>query len=147
MVYIFWVWNPGLATISYIHTNKLYSGFTIVSSFLFAHRIYIFEKYYDIQTILRTLLSFFNSVGKDPPAEPGSPMVPSYGDGQVTYEHRPSRHSDTPLSGSRSGQILWIRGLTRLQTQVSTLFCMFVFSHLIIHTIQHKIIRHDIFFN
>ena len=89
----------------------------------------------------------FNSVGKDPPAEPGSPMVPSYGDGQGTYEHRPSRHSDTPLSGSRSGQILWIRGLTRLQTQVSTLSCMFVFSHLIIHTIQHKIIRHDIFFN
>ena len=84
---------------------------------------------------------FFNSVGKDPPAEPGSPMVPSYGDGQGTYEHRPSRHSDTPLSGSRSGQILWIRGLTRLQTQVSTLSCMFVFSHLIIHTIQHKIIN------
>ena len=72
-------------------------------------------------------------------------MVPSYGDGQATYEHRPSRHSDTPLSGSRSGQILWIRGLTRLQTQVRTLSCMFVFSHLIIHTIQHKIIRHDIF--
>ena len=69
----------------------------------------------------------FNSVGKDPPAEPGSPMVPSYGDGQGTYEHRPSRHSDTPLSGSRSGQILWIRGLTRLQTQVSNFLACLCF--------------------
>ena len=90
----------------------------------------------------------FNSVGKDPPAEPGSPMVPSYGDGQGTYEHRPSRHSDTPLSGSRSGQILWIRGLTRLQTQVSNFLaclCFLISSYTQYNTKSSTLF--DIFFN
>ena len=61
---------------------------------------------------------FLYRVGKEPPPEPASPVVISTVDGG--FETRPSRH-DTPLSGSRSGQILWIRGLTRLQTQVGFL--------------------------
>merc|ERR1711997_117801 len=55
--------------------------------------------------------------GKEPPAEPASPIAMSTWQDGVGMEQRPSRH-DTPLSGSRSGQILWIRGLTRLQTQI-----------------------------
>ena len=34
-----------------------------------------------------------------------------------SYPHHSSHHTHNPMTG-RSGQILWIRGLTRLQTQV-----------------------------
>lgn len=72
-------------------------------------------------------LIHYYRVGKEPPPEPASPIVMSTFDG-VGMEQRPSRH-DTPLSGSRSGQILWIRGLTRLQTQVGFSLHVCVISH------------------
>lgn len=47
--------------------------------------------------------------------EPMSPLAMSANEhGHHHHHHEPS------LTGSRSGQILWIRGLTRLQTQVGT---------------------------
>ncbi|XP_071745596.1 LOW QUALITY PROTEIN: plasma membrane calcium-transporting ATPase 2 [Lepeophtheirus salmonis] len=52
------------------------------------------------------------AIGRQPPTEPTSPLAMSGHEGGHHHHH------DIPLSGSRSGQILWIRGLTRLQTQV-----------------------------
>ena len=37
-----------------------------------------------------------------------------------SYPHHPTHHTHNPMT-ARSGQILWIRGLTRLQTQVGHL--------------------------
>ncbi|CAB4067371.1 ATP2B [Lepeophtheirus salmonis] len=52
------------------------------------------------------------AIGRQPPTEPTSPLAMSGHEGGHHHHH------DIPLSGSRSGQILWIRGLTRLQTQL-----------------------------
>merc|ERR1712012_601782 len=49
----------------------------------------------------------------EPPPEPTSPMNLSAN--EVGHHHH---HHHESFSGSRSGQILWIRGLTRLQTQL-----------------------------
>ncbi len=68
-----------------------------------------------VSFIIFSLLLLFSSrsIGREPPPEPLSPVVMS------VNEHHPHHHHHEPsLSGSRSGQILWIRGLTRLQTQV-----------------------------
>lgn len=54
------------------------------------------------------------AIGRQPPPEPNSPLAMSANDTGHHHHH----HHDTPLTGSRSGQILWIRGLTRLQTQL-----------------------------
>lgn len=53
------------------------------------------------------------SYGRQPPVEPTSPIAMSLND--AGHHHH---HHEQPLSNSRSGQILWIRGLTRLQTQL-----------------------------
>jgi len=55
--------------------------------------------------------NFSPRVGTNPP-EPLSPNLD--GDSVPTYPHHPHQH---PIV-NRSGQILWIRGLTRLQTQL-----------------------------
>merc|ERR1719323_545279 len=53
-------------------------------------------------------------VGSNPPETLNSPNL----DGDpVTGHHSSHRDSHNPIQ-SRSGQILWIRGLTRLQTQI-----------------------------
>ena len=83
---------------------------------------------------LITLFTFLPRIGKEAPPEPASPIVTAIDGGFM--EQRPSRH-DTPLAGTRSGQILWIRGLTRLQTQVGYI-CMFVFTSF--YTLLHIII-------
>ena len=53
--------------------------------------------------------------GTQPPPEPiGSPIALSAN--EVGHSHHHHHHES--FSSTRSGQILWIRGLTRLQTQV-----------------------------
>ena len=59
-----------------------------------------------------TLNVFFSRVGTNPP-EPLSPNLD--GDSVPSYPHH---HNHQHPIVNRSGQILWIRGLTRLQTQV-----------------------------
>ncbi len=61
---------------------------------------------------LRSNVQFISRYGRQPPVEPTSPIAMSLNEA--------GHHHDQNLSGSRSGQILWIRGLTRLQTQVGT---------------------------
>ena len=58
------------------------------------------------------LNTFFSRVGTNPP-EPLSPNLD--GDSVPSYPHH---HNHQHPIVNRSGQILWIRGLTRLQTQV-----------------------------
>ena len=58
--------------------------------------------------------------GRQPPVEPTSPIAMSLNEA--------GHHHDAPLSTSRSGQILWIRGLTRLQTQVGINWSIQLFS-------------------
>eukprot|EP00096_Caligus_rogercresseyi_P001662 TRINITY_DN127_c0_g1_i1.p1 TRINITY_DN127_c0_g1~~TRINITY_DN127_c0_g1_i1.p1 ORF type:complete len:839 (-),score=209.17 TRINITY_DN127_c0_g1_i1:2656-5172(-) len=55
------------------------------------------------------------AIGRQPPPAPTSPLAIS---GNESGHHHHHYHHDNPLSSSRSGQILWIRGLTRLQTQL-----------------------------
>ena len=57
--------------------------------------------------------------GRQPPPEPTSPIAFNVAGNEVGHHHH---HHHESFSGSRSGQILWIRGLTRLQTQVGQ-FC------------------------
>ena len=57
-------------------------------------------------------MPFISRYGRQPPVEPTSPIAMSLNEA--------GHHHEQNLSGSRSGQILWIRGLTRLQTQVGT---------------------------
>ena len=45
-----------------------------------------------------------------------SPLTSFVNDGHGGVHH--SIHHESSITGTRSGQILWIRGLTRLQTQV-----------------------------
>jgi len=52
-------------------------------------------------------------VGTHPP----EPLSPHLDDPAPSYSHHASHHTHNPMVG-RSGQILWIRGLTRLQTQL-----------------------------
>ena len=66
-------------------------------------------------TIFPTL-SNSSSIGKEPPAPPMSPLTSFVNDGHGGVHH--SIHHESSITGTRSGQILWIRGLTRLQTQV-----------------------------
>ena len=56
----------------------------------------------------------FFRYGRQPPPEPTSPIALSAN--EVGHHHH--HHHHEPFTSSRSGQILWIRGLTRLQTQV-----------------------------
>merc|ERR1712141_86782 len=53
--------------------------------------------------------------GRQPPPEPTSPIAFNVAGNEVGHHHH---HHHESFSGSRSGQILWIRGLTRLQTQI-----------------------------
>jgi len=52
-------------------------------------------------------------VGSNPP----EPLSPNLDDPPTSYTHHGNHHTHNPMVG-RSGQILWIRGLTRLQTQL-----------------------------
>jgi len=52
-------------------------------------------------------------VGTHPP----EPLSPHLDDPAPSYSHHATHHTHNPMVG-RSGQILWIRGLTRLQTQI-----------------------------
>ena len=45
-----------------------------------------------------------------------SPLTSFVNDGHGGVHH--NLHHESSITGTRSGQILWIRGLTRLQTQV-----------------------------
>ena len=45
-----------------------------------------------------------------------SPLTSFVNDGHGGMHH--NLHHESSITGTRSGQILWIRGLTRLQTQV-----------------------------
>merc|ERR1719322_677007 len=56
------------------------------------------------------------AIGKEPPAPPMSPLTSFVNDGHGGVHH--SIHHESSITGTRSGQILWIRGLTRLQTQL-----------------------------
>ena len=60
-----------------------------------------------------------NRVGTNPP-EPLSPHLDGEAGGLGAGYHHNSHHAHHNPIVNRSGQILWIRGLTRLQTQVST---------------------------
>ena len=62
--------------------------------------------------------------GRQPPPEPTSPIAFNVAGNEVGHHHH---HHHESFSGSRSGQILWIRGLTRLQTQVGQ-FCSCFYS-------------------
>jgi Ca2+ transporting ATPase len=67
-----------------------------------------------ITTIPNSCLPNSLSIGSQPPPEPTSPIVFSNEVGGHHHQH----HHHESFSSTRSGQILWIRGLTRLQTQV-----------------------------
>ena len=64
-------------------------------------------------------LKIYFRYGRQPPPEPTSPINFNIAGNEVGHHHH---HHHESFSGSRSGQILWIRGLTRLQTQVGQ-FC------------------------
>ncbi|XP_059099643.1 plasma membrane calcium-transporting ATPase 2-like isoform X2 [Tigriopus californicus] len=68
-----------------------------------------------ITTIPTSCLPSSFEIGKQPPSsmEPNSPTANS-----VNEHHHYHHHHEGSITGSRSGQILWIRGLTRLQTQL-----------------------------
>ncbi|XP_059099644.1 plasma membrane calcium-transporting ATPase 2-like isoform X3 [Tigriopus californicus] len=68
-----------------------------------------------ITTIPTSCLPSSFEIGKQPPSsmEPNSPTANS-----VNEHHHYHHHHEGSITGSRSGQILWIRGLTRLQTQI-----------------------------
>merc|ERR1719438_398443 len=63
--------------------------------------------------------NFATRVGTNPPEPLNSPNLDGEPLSSYTEHHRHSSHRDShnPIQ-SRSGQILWIRGLTRLQTQI-----------------------------
>jgi Ca2+ transporting ATPase len=68
-----------------------------------------------ITTIPNSCIPHSLSYGRQPPPEPTSPIAFNVAGNEVGHHHH---HHHESFSGSRSGQILWIRGLTRLQTQV-----------------------------
>jgi len=68
-----------------------------------------------ITTIPNSCIPKSFSYGRQPPPEPTSPIAISAN--EVGHHHHHHDHHAS-FSGSRSGQILWIRGLTRLQTQL-----------------------------
>merc|ERR1719150_1188820 len=68
-----------------------------------------------ITTIPNSCIPHSLSYGRQPP-EPTSPVALSAN--EVGHGHHHHHHHHESFSGSRSGQILWIRGLTRLQTQL-----------------------------
>ena len=78
--------------------------------------------------------------GEQPPAEPTSPIVLTAND---AYHHPRTSMHDTPLTSSRSGQILWIRGLTRLQTQVGNSHACLLSPQIFTHTFTHNHIQKD----
>merc|ERR1712083_204392 len=67
-----------------------------------------------ITTIPNSCIPHSFSYGRQPPAEPTSPIALSAN--EVGHGHHHHHHES--FSSTRSGQILWIRGLTRLQTQI-----------------------------
>merc|ERR1712223_841426 len=68
-----------------------------------------------ITTIPNSCIPHSLSYGRQPPPEPTSPIAFNVAGNEVGHHHH---HHHESFSGSRSGQILWIRGLTRLQTQL-----------------------------
>ena len=87
--------------------------------------------------------------GTQPPPEPiGSPIALSAN--EVGHSHHHHHHES--FSSTRSGQILWIRGLTRLQTQVGQRISQLIpaFFHFFFHIFslfQQQVcflINHDI---
>lgn len=70
-----------------------------------------------ITTIPNSCIPKSLSYGREPPPEPTSPINLS-GNEVGHHHHHHHHHHHESFSSSRSGQILWIRGLTRLQTQL-----------------------------
>ena len=66
----------------------------------------------------------FSRYGREPPPEPTSPI--NLSGNEVGHHHHHHHHHHESFSSSRSGQILWIRGLTRLQTQVGQVHPLFL---------------------
>lgn len=68
-----------------------------------------------ITTIPTSCVPESMAIGKEPPAPPMSPLTSFVNDGHGGVHHN---YHESSITGTRSGQILWIRGLTRLQTQL-----------------------------
>lgn len=113
VVYLPWDGHAGVAANNHHHPHIVLAIFFWVSSNTISAAM----------TVNFTSRWFFSSfrIGKQPPAsmEPNSPTANS-----VNEHHHYHHHHEGSITGSRSGQILWIRGLTRLQTQVGQLSCV-----------------------
>jgi hypothetical protein len=72
-----------------------------------------------VTTVPTSIFGGKMEVGTNPPEPLNSPNLDGEPLSSYTEHHRHSSHRDShnPIQ-SRSGQILWIRGLTRLQTQL-----------------------------
>ena len=114
LVHLLWPRHTCLATDYHHHSKQLHSKITIVC----------YKKSCPFVITIFKLGLGFSRYGREPPPEPTSPI--NLSGNEVGHHHHHHHHHHESFSSSRSGQILWIRGLTRLQTQVGQVNSLFL---------------------